>query len=62
MIDPGLMDDHVLWDWGDGSSAEGSVDNFGEVQGAHHFPGSGRYTVTLTRLRIVMASANYKAV
>jgi len=49
MIDPGLMDDHtVLWDWGDGSSAEGSVDNFGEVQGAHLFPGSGRYTVTLT--------------
>lgn len=49
MIDPGLMDDHtVLWDWGDGSSAEGSVDNFGEVRGAHLFPGSGRYTVTLT--------------
>jgi len=50
--DPGILDSHTaVWDWGDGSTGEGIVDEIegsGSVTGTHTYTEAGVYTVTLT--------------
>jgi hypothetical protein len=50
--DPGVLDTHTaVWDWGDGSTSAGSVNESGgsgSVTGSHAYTASGVYTVTLT--------------
>ena len=48
---PGVLDTHTAdWEWGDGESAAGTVDQgagFGSVEDAHSYSAPGEYTVTL---------------
>jgi outer membrane protein assembly factor BamB len=50
--DPGMLDTHTaIWDWGDGSSSAGAVNETngsGAVGGDHTYSSAGVYTVTLT--------------
>lgn len=48
--DPGVLDTHTaVWDWGDGSTSAGVVnETTGAVSGSHTYTSPGVYTLTLT--------------
>ncbi|MFC2064275.1 PKD domain-containing protein [Chloroflexota bacterium] len=45
--DPGADTFTTTWDWGDGTTTEGEIDNF-TVNGSHTYTDPGVYTLTLT--------------
>ncbi|MBI3397514.1 PKD domain-containing protein, partial [Candidatus Woesebacteria bacterium] len=50
--DPGILDTHTaVWDWGDGTTANGTVtetNGSGSITDSHIYTNSGVYTITLT--------------
>ena len=50
--DPGILDTHiVVWDWGDGTTSNGTISESGgsgSASGSHSYPKAGIYKLTLT--------------